>query len=111
MSKVEWGVKRRCASCGAPFYDMQRDPIRCPKCDAPFVAVALASASTRAPRQSRVPRPYVPASIDPSPVEAGDAEVETVEDEELETDADEEDVADDEDGVEADDADDERAKS
>lgn len=36
MSQPQWGVKRRCANCSAPFYDLQRDPIRCPKCDTVF---------------------------------------------------------------------------
>ncbi len=36
MAKPEWGNKRICQSCGAPFYDLQRDPIVCPKCSAVF---------------------------------------------------------------------------
>jgi uncharacterized protein (TIGR02300 family) len=32
MVKPEWGAKRVCHSCGAPFYDLHRDPITCPKC-------------------------------------------------------------------------------
>ncbi len=28
------GTKRRCISCGAKFYDLNRQPIVCPKCDA-----------------------------------------------------------------------------
>lgn len=34
MAKPEWGTKRTCTTCGARFYDMQRDPIICPKCGA-----------------------------------------------------------------------------
>ena len=34
MPKTEWGVKRTCLGCGARFYDLMRDPIVCPKCDA-----------------------------------------------------------------------------
>ena len=34
--KPEWGLKRQCLSCGAKFYDMQRDPIICPACEASF---------------------------------------------------------------------------
>ena len=33
MSKPEWGKKHSCANCGAMFYDMNRDPAHCPKCD------------------------------------------------------------------------------
>lgn len=36
MAKPEWGTKRMCQSCGARFYDMQRSPIICPKCEAVF---------------------------------------------------------------------------
>ncbi|RED46112.1 TIGR02300 family protein [Aestuariispira insulae] len=36
MAKPEWGLKRTCLSCGAKFYDLQRNPIDCPKCDSPF---------------------------------------------------------------------------
>ena len=32
MAKPEWGTKRLCTSCGARFYDMNRQPIECPKC-------------------------------------------------------------------------------
>lgn len=34
MAKPELGAKRICASCGAKFYDLNRDPITCPKCGA-----------------------------------------------------------------------------
>ena len=36
MAKPEWGTKRICQSCSAPFYDLRRDPIVCPKCGAVF---------------------------------------------------------------------------
>jgi uncharacterized protein (TIGR02300 family) len=26
------GLRRRCSACAAPFYDLRRDPIVCPKC-------------------------------------------------------------------------------
>lgn len=32
VAKPEWGTKRICQSCGARFYDMQREPIVCPAC-------------------------------------------------------------------------------
>lgn len=32
MVKPAWGTKRTCQGCGARFYDLQRDPIICPKC-------------------------------------------------------------------------------
>ncbi|MBP7063933.1 TIGR02300 family protein [Ferrovibrio sp.] len=36
MAKPEWGTKRRCLSCSAAFYDMQKSPILCPKCGTEF---------------------------------------------------------------------------
>ena len=38
MAKAEWGLKRLCLSCGARFYDLQREPIVCPACGAAYVA-------------------------------------------------------------------------
>ena len=32
MSKPELGTKRLCGGCGAKFYDLNKDPITCPKC-------------------------------------------------------------------------------
>ncbi|WP_420547756.1 TIGR02300 family protein [Curvivirga sp.] len=36
MAKPEWGMKRGCLNCGAKFYDLQKDPIVCPKCETEF---------------------------------------------------------------------------
>lgn len=41
MAKPEWGTKRICQSCNAPFYDLKRDPIVCPKCGAVFDPEAI----------------------------------------------------------------------
>jgi uncharacterized protein (TIGR02300 family) len=30
--KASWGTKRTCQSCGARFYDLNKGPIKCPKC-------------------------------------------------------------------------------
>ena len=62
MAKPELGTKRLCASCGAKFYDLNKDPIVCPKCETVFqvvtpltrggrdaAAAAAAAASARAP--------------------------------------------------------------
>ena len=32
MVKANWGTKRTCQSCGARFYDLNKNPIKCPKC-------------------------------------------------------------------------------
>ena len=32
MVKANWGTKRTCQSCSARFYDLNKSPIKCPKC-------------------------------------------------------------------------------
>ena len=41
MAKPELGLKRQCMSCGAKFYDLNKDPAVCPKCATVFQATAL----------------------------------------------------------------------
>lgn len=77
MSQPQWGIKRRCASCSAPFYDLHRNPIRCPKCDTIFVVGPVAG--SRSPSAGRMSRaraqraPYTSSStldsarVDPVP--------------------------------------------
>lgn len=36
MAKPELGLKRQCLHCGTRFYDLNRDPILCPKCGEVF---------------------------------------------------------------------------
>jgi uncharacterized protein (TIGR02300 family) len=43
VTKPELGTKRLCAHCGAKFYDLQHEPITCPKCSAVFEAVQVKS--------------------------------------------------------------------
>jgi uncharacterized protein (TIGR02300 family) len=52
VAKPELGTKRLCASCGAKFYDLNHDPITCPKCGAVHEV---------APVPQRGGRPDVPA--------------------------------------------------
>lgn len=32
MVKAAWGTKRSCQNCGARFYDLNKNPMTCPKC-------------------------------------------------------------------------------
>ena len=52
MAKPELGAKRLCGNCGAKFYDLNKDPIVCPKCATVMALTAVAA--TR-------PRPEPPA--------------------------------------------------
>ncbi|KAB1076203.1 TIGR02300 family protein [Methylobacterium planeticum] len=40
MARPELGLKRQCMSCGAKFYDLDRDPATCPKCGTVYQATA-----------------------------------------------------------------------
>lgn len=55
MTRVEWGAKRQCASCGTNFYDLRRDPIICPSCDVVFEPVAAPRSRVTAARPTARP--------------------------------------------------------
>jgi uncharacterized protein (TIGR02300 family) len=47
VAKPELGGKRQCQSCATKFYDLNKNPIVCPKCGAIFQLAALARAPSR----------------------------------------------------------------
>jgi uncharacterized protein (TIGR02300 family) len=72
VAKLELGTKRLCASCSAKFYDLNKDPIHCPKCgavyeiapvvtrgrpDAAAAAAAAAAARPAVAEEVAVPEP------------------------------------------------------
>ena len=40
MAKPELGAKRQCQNCGAKFFDLNKEPIVCPKCGTIFQGAA-----------------------------------------------------------------------
>ena len=48
MAKPELGGKRQCHNCATKFFDLNRDPIVCPKCGTVFVVAANARMAARA---------------------------------------------------------------
>src|SRR6266702_6191301 len=58
VAKPELGTKRQCGNCGAKFYDLQKDPIVCPKC-----------ATVLSPPTGARPRPEPVAARKPEPEE------------------------------------------
>ena len=85
MGKIERGIKRICQECGALYYDLEKNPIVCPKCGAEFDPEAIL--------KSRRTRPLVPDNQEKQEVE--DEETDNSEDlDEVETT-----IEDDEDGV------------
>ena len=80
MAKPEWGSKRVCLSCGARFYDMNRDADRLPglrdgvRSGGQQQAATFADAGEGAGRRGRGGRPR-PSAIEPDEVEGDDDEV------------------------------------
>lgn len=42
MAKPELGSKHQCQNCGAKFFDLNKDPVVCPKCGTVFQGAARA---------------------------------------------------------------------
>lgn len=63
--KSDWGTKRTCQSCGAPFYDMRRTPIICPKCKTAFDPEAFTKVKRGRPQP--VAEEKRPAVVKPVP--------------------------------------------
>jgi uncharacterized protein (TIGR02300 family) len=49
VAKPELGTKRLCGHCSAKFYDLNKDPIVCPKCHTVMALAALTSRSRAEP--------------------------------------------------------------
>jgi uncharacterized protein (TIGR02300 family) len=48
VTKPELGNKHQCQNCGTKFFDLNKNPIICPKCGTVFHAVALSRVVQRA---------------------------------------------------------------
>ena len=57
MAKPELGTKRLCANCGAKFYDLNKDPIHCPKCETVYVVAPIVTRPSRPEPAPVAPRP------------------------------------------------------
>jgi uncharacterized protein (TIGR02300 family) len=64
VAKPELGAKRQCQSCGAKFFDLNKDPIVCPKCGTIFQGV-----SARAERASAKEDESEDETVSPAGVE------------------------------------------
>ncbi len=69
MAKREWGAKHTCVSCGVKFYDLQRNPITCPKCGTEVEVATARPSRRRAPAQ---PEEAPPAAPEATVAEAAD---------------------------------------
>ncbi len=100
MAKPNRGLKRTCQSCTARFYDLEKDPIICPKCGVEFDPEAvLKNKRTKpapAPRPVPVPQPVEAAELEPieeEVAETGDEKEDEVIEDTSELGEDDEDVA------------------
>jgi uncharacterized protein (TIGR02300 family) len=73
VAKPDLGTKRLCSGCGAKFYDLNKTPIVCPKCETVFVPVV--SAPRTRPDAPKAAAPV--AAVEP---ETADAEFVSLED-------------------------------
>ena len=73
MAKPELGAKRQCQNCGAKFFDLNRDPIVCPKCGTIFLGAArVRSASKEDEEDTELAAPPGVDVVSLDEVEAGD---------------------------------------
>ena len=96
MLKQAWGSKRQCQECGARFYDLNKDPIVCPKCRKVFEPEA--AKPSRRGRPAPAPKKPAPAEVAPEAAEP-DSDLEVGEDEEEEVLEDTSELGEDEDDV------------
>jgi uncharacterized protein (TIGR02300 family) len=47
VAKPELGAKRQCQSCATKFYDLNKDPIVCPKCGTVYQIAAITRSTAR----------------------------------------------------------------
>jgi len=78
VAKPELGSKRHCLTCGAKFFDFNKDPILCPKCGTVFVAAPLPRSQARAQPVSEEVEPESPVAELVPLEEADPAEEKTV---------------------------------
>jgi uncharacterized protein (TIGR02300 family) len=71
VAKPELGTKRLCGNCGAKFYDLNKDPIVCPKCHT-VLELAAVSARARPEPVARAPAPAAEEEV--AAPEVADAE-------------------------------------
>jgi uncharacterized protein (TIGR02300 family) len=67
VTKAELGTKRVCPNCGARYYDLNHNPIICPRCGTQF-EVATTTRARPAPAKAVVPE-EVEIEVEKAPVE------------------------------------------
>ena len=86
MADPKLGTKRQCPNCGARFYDLNKKPAECPKCETVFEPeVILKPRKPRAAEKAKeVARPAVAAEAETEDEEVDDEDADESEDEDVE---------------------------
>ena len=96
MTKPELGTKRRCNSCATKFFDLNKEPIVCPKCAAVFAPTQSdPMRSGRLPERrpwsaQKTPMPAMPTDL------SGDDDLSNADEEEITSTTDAEEVGEEE---------------
>jgi uncharacterized protein (TIGR02300 family) len=77
LAKPELGTKRQCQNCGAKFFDLNKDPIVCPKCGTVFQGAAWVRAAAK-PKEEEAELAAAPAGVDTVSLDEVDAGEEKV---------------------------------
>ncbi len=65
MAKPDLGGKRQCQNCGTKFFDLNKDPIICPKCGTVFQLAASARTARPAAQEDEEPDTETEAEVVP----------------------------------------------
>ena len=64
LAKPELGSKHQCQNCGAKFFDLNKDPIVCPKCGTVFLFQGAARARAPAKPEEEETELATPAGVE-----------------------------------------------
>ena len=64
VAKPELGAKRQCQNCGAKFFDLNKNPIVCPKCGTIFQGVAARAERPSAKEDEVEDEAVAPAGVE-----------------------------------------------
>ncbi len=64
MAKPELGAKRQCQACAAKFFDLNRDPIVCPKCGTVFQGATMRAERASAKDEESEDEPASAAGVE-----------------------------------------------
>jgi uncharacterized protein (TIGR02300 family) len=64
LAKPELGNKRQCQNCGAKFFDLNKDPIVCPKCGTVFQGAPRSRVAAKAEEEEEDAEVVTPTGVE-----------------------------------------------